>query len=291
MKGRETALRGVCVTGATSPLADFLLPRLARAGFTVHALSRRPMPAGAATDGVTWHRAGLDGATVLPAMPGLRALIHVAPLWLLPAYVAGFAERGVDRIIAFGSTSRFTKADSAGTAERQLAARLAQAEEALAAACAARGVAWTIFRPTLTYADGRDGNIAVIARFIRRFGFFPLAGAASGRRQPVHADDLAAACLAALDVPAARNRAYNLPGGQELSYREMVEAVFRAAGRPPRFVSLPWPVWRAALALAALWPAAPKIGAEMVARMNTDMLFDYDDAQRDFGYAPRRFQP
>jgi len=281
---------GVCVTGATSPVAAFLLPRLRREGYPVYALGRR-VAAGVDADGVAWCRAELEGGSPLPAMAGLTTLVHLAPLWLLPPRIEAFARMGVRRVIAFGSTSRFTKQDSASVAEQALAARLAGAEAALAGACGEHSLVWTLFRPTLTYGSGRDGNIAFIARVVRRYGVFPLAAPATGRRQPVHADDLAAACIAALECPATQDRAYNLPGGETLSYRRMVEAVFAACGRAPRFVSLPPTAWRLALGALSLWPRAPRIGLEMVARMNTDMVFDLEDAQRDFGYSPRPFQP
>lgn len=286
----SAARRVVCVAGASSPVAEFPLPRLSAEGARVYALSRRPR-AVMVSDGPVWLRAELEGAAALPAMPGVEILVHLAPLWLLPPRVADFAQAGVRRILAFGSTSRDTKAASAEAGEQALAARLAEAEGALAEACARHGIAWTLFRPTLTYGSGRDENVAFIRRFVSRFGFFPLAGEARGLRQPVHADDLAAACVAALDCPAAFNRAYNLGGGECLSYRRMVEAVFRAAGRAPRLISLPLPLWRLVLLCGRALPGVPSIGTEMVLRMNSDMVFDIDAARRDFGYAPRPFQP
>jgi nucleoside-diphosphate-sugar epimerase len=281
----------ICVTGATSLVAAFLLPRLSQAGFAVHAVSRSPCPLKPPAATLMWHRRDIAEAEALSTIRGAETLIHLAPIWLLPPRIEELARGGIRRVIAFGSTSRFTKADSPAATERRLAVVLSEAEDRLTAACNHYGVAWTIFRPTLTYGGGRDQNVAFIARFIARFGFFPLAGAGCGKRQPVHADDLAAACLAALDRPAARNRAYNLSGGQELTYREMVEIIFHAQGRAPRIVRLPLPLWRAALQLVGLWTSGRGIGVEMVARMNTDMLFDHGDAQRDFGFAPRPFCP
>lgn len=94
---------------------------------------------------------------------------------------------------------------------------------------------WVILRPTLIYGRGRDRNITVIARFIRRFGFFPVLGRATGLRQPVHAEDVALACHRALEAPAATNRAYNISGGETVTYREMVRRVFLALeGGPAR---------------------------------------------------------
>ena len=86
---------------------------------------------------------------------------------------------------------------------------------------------YTIFRPTLIYGVGRDRNVADIARFAKRFGVFPILGKGLGLRQPVHAADLAEACILAVDSSASFNRIYNLSGGETLTYREMVERVFR----------------------------------------------------------------
>ncbi len=100
------------------------------------------------------------------------------------------------------------------------------------------GHAWVILRPTLIYGFGRDKNIAEMARFIRRFGFCPVLGKAAGLRQPIHAEDVAAACLAALQTPCAANRAYNISGGATLTYRDMVARVFSALDRRPRLLSV-----------------------------------------------------
>jgi nucleoside-diphosphate-sugar epimerase len=275
------------LTGATSLVGYFLLPRLVAGGYAVEALTRRPpsvpMP------GVRWHAADLHGPLSGIALPPARVAVHVAPLWLLPARLDDLAAGGVRRLIAFGSTSRYTKEGSGSRAERALAARLAEAEDAVTAGCRARGIRWTLFRPTMIYGEGRDKNVAAIARFISRVGFFPLAGEGVGRRQPVHAEDLAAACVQALDCPAALDRAYNLSGGSTLSYAEMVAQVFRGLGRRPRLLRVPVRLVRGALAAAALLPAGRGLSPEMADRMNRDLCFDHGEAARDFGYRPRPF--
>ena len=91
---------------------------------------------------------------------------------------------GACRVVALSSTSRFTKDDSSDPEEQAIALRLADAEARVQAWAASHGVEWVILRPTLIYGLGRDKNIAEIARFIRRFGFFPLFGKAKGLRQP-----------------------------------------------------------------------------------------------------------
>jgi nucleoside-diphosphate-sugar epimerase len=131
--------------------------------------------------------------------------------------------------------------------------------------------------------------VSRLARLARRFGAIPLAGTGAGLRQPVHAEDLARAALAVLDHPATRGRAYDLPGGETLSYRAMVERVFEGLGRRPRVIPVPPVLWRAGFTVAGrLLPGA---NAQMGARMEVDLTFDAGPAQRDFNWRPRDFRP
>jgi nucleoside-diphosphate-sugar epimerase len=277
----------ILITGASSQIGHFLLPRLAGAGITVHAVSRRPPES--ITSAIQWHRCDIE-AGALPDV-ALTGAIHLAPLPLLPQLLPQLAERGVKRVIGFGSTSRYTKAGSADPAERAYAADLQGAEAAIADYCEPRDIAWTVFRPTLIYGCGLDKNVTTIARFIRRFRFFPLIGGDGGLRQPVHADDLAAACLAVWDNPAAFNRGYDLSGAEVLSYRAMVVRIFTAEGLSPRFLSIRLELFRAGMKLLALLPRYRYLSAEMADRMAADLAFDHAAAARDFGYSPRPFEP
>ncbi len=281
------AERRVGVLGASSLVGAKLLPRLVAAGCEVVAFTRQAAPAPA--PGIGWQ--GLTGAAGPQRAAEIEHWICLAPIWVLPEYFGRLEASGARRVVALSSTSRYTKDDSSDAGEQAVARRLAQAEDEFVRWAEGRGVAWTILRPTLIYGEGRDRNIAELARFVRRFGFFPVLGAAAGLRQPVHADDVAAACVAALLSPAAAGRAYNLSGGETLSYRAMAERVFAALGRRPRL--LPVPLWLLRLALLPLrrLPRFRHWTPAMAERMNRDLVFDHDDARRDLGWTPRPFLP
>jgi len=278
--------RRAIVVGATGLVGRFLLPRLLAAGFHVRAWSRQPPPA-AEAPGLVWE--ARDVSRPLEWPPEAECLFHAAPLWLLPPLVAPLAATGLRRIVALSSTSRFTKQASPSRHEREVAGRLAEAEADLERRCAAGGLVWTILRPTLVYGGGRDRSVSDVARFARFLGFFPVAAEARGKRQPVHADDLAVACLAAVDSPAAANRSYDLPGGATLTYAEMVGVVFRGLGREPRLVHVPTGVLRPLLRVASCLPGWRHLDPAMADRMNEDQSFDAGPAERDLGYAPRPF--
>jgi hypothetical protein len=173
----RTGPEAVFVTGATSTIGSLLVPMLHERGVPVQALGRK-QPAGPGAD--SWHALDLaDKASDVPAIEA-GTLIHTASLWLLPGWLEKFHARGVRRVIAFSSTSRFTKLASASPYELEVVNKLIAAEDHLAAECGRLGMAWTIFRPTLIYGGaGGDRNVADIARLIRRFGFFPRFGQAS----------------------------------------------------------------------------------------------------------------
>jgi nucleoside-diphosphate-sugar epimerase len=282
----------IVVTGATSMIGHFVLPRLLDAGYEVHAISRTP---GGNSIDITdrkmfWHQADISHPEQLPRI-NAQILIHLAPLWLLPSLLPVVNSLRIKRVIGFGSTSLFSKANSADAGERQLVARFGAVEEAISRFCEPLKINWTVFRPTLVYDCVRDKNITLIARFIQRFGFFPLLGKATGLRQPVYADDLAAACLMVLNQPATFDKAYNVSGGETLSYRQMVERIFNSLDKPARFLILPAWLFRRAIRVMMLLPGKRQMTPEMAIRMNVDLCFDHADATRDFGFSPRLFLP
>ncbi|MCA1786905.1 MAG: NAD-dependent epimerase/dehydratase family protein, partial [Desulfobacteraceae bacterium] len=165
---------------------------------------------------------------------------------------------------------------------------LAEGETFLRTWGASHGVDWIILRPTLIYGMGADQNISEIAAIIERFGFFPLLGRARGKRQPVHAQDVAAACIAALDAVHLANREYNLAGGETLTYRDMVRRIFTDLGKKPLVPTVPGWVFQLALKVLHLFPRYRHWSMAMVDRMNQDLVFDYAAAAADFGYTPRK---
>jgi len=274
--------------GANSLVGECVISRLSKDGRHTVAFSRHP-PDGKTELGVTWLQLPASLPTHSEVLP-IKNWLCVAPIWVLPQYFGMIEVSGARRVVALSSTSLFVKKDSSDHGEQHIARRLAEGERALRAWAEARGVEWVILRPTLIYGRGRDKNLTEIARFVRRWGFFPLLGQAEGLRQPVHAEDVAAACVSALTSPAAVNRTYNLSGGETLSYREMVCRVFSSVGKVPRLVTIPRWLFRLAVAALRLLPRYRHWTVAMAERMNRDLAFDHADAARDLGFAPRPFR-
>lgn len=267
----------VLVLGASSLVGRFVLPKLEADGIAPVAVSRRAEPG--------WLQADIETPEGRAALPHAATVVACSPIWLLPDLIETLKANGLTRLVAFSSTSVVTKATSTHADERAVAARLAAGE----AAVRASGVDWTILRPTLIYAEGRDGNVSRLASLARRFGFLPIAGSGAGLRQPVHAEDLATAAISAAGRPGAAGQTYDLTGGETLSYRTMCERIFEGLGKRPRIVTLPPALWRLGLMLAS--PFLPGATAQMGERMDRDLFFDASTAHFDLDYRPRPFRP
>ena len=276
----------VLVLGASGAVGRFLLPRLLGAGHEVIAISRVERASTHAR--LRWQIGNLDHA--MPVLAAPDAIVSLGPL---DAFSSWYAQPGMatsPRVIAFGSMSIETKRDSNDAAERALAIRLHEAERALIAAVETRGGAWTLFRPTLIYGAGTDRSLAPIARFAQRWHVFPRVTGASGLRQPVHADDLAAACVAALATPHTMGQVYALGGGERLAFAAMLERV--RASLPTWTAPLPIPLGalRVAIRLAHAIGVRP-LRAAAIDRLSRDLVADHAAAVADFGWSPRPFHP
>ena len=266
----------VLVAGARSLVAPFAMGRLAALGAEIRVHTR--------------------GGKFVSPLPCIRrwehkesadAVVYCAPLWTLPDALERYAALGIRRIVAFGSTSVFGKSNSNNAEERRTARILRLSEENIRLRAQALGMGITILRPTLIYGAGLDGNVTRIARTLRRFRLFPIYPPADGLRQPVHADDLAAAAVACLETAETEGKTYNLGGGETLAYRAMAERIAAACGVRARLLPVPF-LPKLLDALGRLRHNAHVTGA-MATRMNEDLVFSYDDAARDFGYTPRAF--
>lgn len=278
-------MRTALVFGASGQIGRPLLDLLRDDGWRVLAVSRSQQ---ADHPGLQWRRGDLSGDAGLPARAD--AVLCCGPL---DRFADWYAKTAVEtrRVVAFGSTSIDAKRGSADAEERVLVERLRAGERIVFDTAEARGGAATILRPTLVYGRGADRNLTRIAAIARRFGRIVLPRHADGLRQPVHADDLARAAFDALGATATHGRAYALPGGETLPYREMVARLCAALRPPARLHELPSPLFNAVLAAAHAAGFARDFNEAAVRRMRSDLVFDSADARRDFGYAPRPFRP
>ena len=278
--------RFAVILGATSLIGPHLARRLAGDGFRGWCVSRAPdRNRYVAPPGFAWKTVPEEEHLDVPASAVLFSLV---PMSALPA-VAGRIGGG-NRLIALSTSSVYFKSTSSDPDERRMVQGLSRAETEVRSICRDRRIAWTIFRPTLIYDLVHDRNVATIAAFVRRYRVFPVVWPGTGRRQPIHAADVARAMAVAADVPAARGAVFDLPGGETLTYREMVRRIFESSGRRPVLLYLPAGLARVAF---RLWRAVTgaEYSAASLERMNMDLTLDPAPVGRALGITCRPFRP
>lgn len=267
----------VLVLGGSSQIGHFLLPALAREGARVLALSRQAQPA---ITGVEWLRGGLPNPPA--TAQGAASLCCFAPLTALAAWIESGALPGLRRVVATSSMSADSKQASPVASERALSQRLRDGEAALARACERRGIAWTMLRPTLIYGAARDRSLTPLAQRAARWRVFGLP-AGKGLRQPVHAEDVAAAVLRALDG-GALGRVLPIGGGERLPAADMFARV--RTSLPLATVPLPVP----ALAIRMGARLLPPLRGPLT-RLSQDLVADNAALERLLDVHPRGFHP
>jgi len=268
------------VSGATSQIGRYLLPRLIAAGTPVVAASRTPQPA---QPGVTWLTGDLGSVLPTAADPPWDAIASFSPLeawvhWLSQQTVAPAA-----KIIATSSMSVVTKQGSAQSDEQAVVARLQQGEQGLARQADRLGMQWTILRPTLIYGAGIDRSLTPIVKRARRLRVFPIP-MAHGMRQPVHADDIALAVIAALSTDAAAGQVIEIGGGERLDYQHMFQRVH--ASLDERIV----PFYLPSFTLRLLAACSARARGP-VSRLEQDLIADNGPLKSRLGVHPRAFKP
>lgn len=249
--------RTVAVTGATGFIGSHLAARLARHGWRVRALARRPE---AAADlrrtGVDVVSGSLEDAESLRRLVGdAEAVVHLAGLTKARGRAEFFrinAEGTRHLVAALGRRRglRLVQVSSLAARAPHLSAYAASKRAGEEAVAASEGLHWAILRPPAVYGPG-DREILPFFRAVAR-GIGPMTGRRDARLSLIHVEDLAAAVEAALALPDS-GHILELHDGRTggYSWPELVEAAGAALGRRPLRLRVPAPVLGAVAAAGA----------------------------------------
>lgn len=285
-QARVLAARRVVIIGATSPLGMSISDAALLSGSEVLAVSRsvavRPKLKGAWSS-VRLNLRSSHACSQLRLTP-TDLLISAAPLReFARAITATELPRGLS-ITAISSASAATKAHSRFPRDARWSQEMRNAELAIVAAASGNA---RILRPTMIYGSGSDRNVAYIARKLASFRLLPLIGGGVGLRAPVHVDDLAGIVLAAACADPVATPIH-VPGGERLTFREMVRRI--AAAAKIRYAEIPVPSYPFTLG-GRVFANVGGIGWSFAAcaRMVEDLTVPDDAAS--FGVTRRGFHP
>lgn len=273
----------VLVTGATGFTGSYTVPMLLEDNWEVVCFvrpssDRRFLPASR----VSFIEGCLeDPNSLTKALEGCDAIVNIASLGFGHAdgIVEAIEKSQVKRAVFVSTTALLTKLNAPSKAVRKAA------EEKIGQS----SLDYTILRPTMIYGSGRDRNICRLVRYLSRFPILPVFGSGRFLLQPIYVGDVAQAIVKSLAESAAFRKTYNISGGSELTYLDLVDTVGRLLGRRVWKLHLPHRIIIAVLKLAEKVVTLP-IKAEQIQRLNEHKNFSFEDAQRDFGYSPRSFK-
>jgi nucleoside-diphosphate-sugar epimerase len=246
--------RVAALTGATGFIGRELLRQLLLAGWTVRALTRRPVAQSDIVKGVTWIKGDLRSPKALTELvEGSDAIIHLAGAvkargrpQFFEANAAG-VEAMMEAASRKADAAHFMLISSLAAREPHLsdyAGSKAAGEENLRQSGALN---WTIIRPPAVYGPG-DLEILKIFKSLK-YGIGFLAGRPENRLSIIHVRDLCAGIIATLGQEAAFGRLLHIDDGREGGYTlaEIMMTGARILDKKPSLIRFP----RLAFALAA----------------------------------------
>jgi uncharacterized protein YbjT (DUF2867 family) len=279
----------ILLTGATGYVGGRLFQRLEESGRPVRCLVRDPRRLGARASTTEVVQGDcLDQRSLDRALAGIESAYYLVHSM---ASGAGFADidrraaerfgraaarAGVGRIIYLGGLT-----DEAGAVSEHLKSR-AETGEILRAS----GVPVIEFRASIIIGAG-GLSYEMIQALVERLPVMICPRWVSTLTQPIAIDDVIAYLTAALELPAAGGRTFEIGGPQAVSYGEMMRAYARLRGL--RRLLLPVPLLTPHLSglwLALVTPAQARIGRALVEGLKNSTVVRSTAARDTFLITP-----
>lgn len=128
----------------------------------------------------------------------------------------------------------------------------------------------TVLRPSVVFGPS-DSFFNKFAALARLFPALPLIGGGKTKFQPVYVEDVAQAVVAALELPDAMGRVYELGGPDVLDFKGIYGKIESYTGRKVCGVCVPWWAARVQAFFLGLLPAPP-LTNDQITSLQTDSV-------------------
>ena len=145
---------------------------------------------------------------------------------------------------------------------------------------------WTLIHPTMIYGAMGESNVSRITRILGICRVIPLPEGGRSLIQPVHAEDVAQAVIAALGDSRFQRRSFMLAGPEAMPFHQFITTIAAARGHHAYILRLPR---RSCLVLAALTrilPGIPPVRSEEIHRLLEDKAFNCTETWKMLGIKP-----
>ncbi len=279
----------IAVTGITGHSGRFLVQQLTDNRFpdTVRCLLRET------SDARLLDNSGLDIEKCVGSagcyedlcrfVKGADTILHIAGIFRTPSLLKAVEEMGgAKHIILVHTSGIYSKYKKACASYIRVEQDMRQYID--------RGMNITILRPTMIFGDMCDHNISKFIRMVDRFPLMPEIDHGSALIQPVNARDLGQLYYKAITHESLPELEYFASGERAITIHELTDMIGRYLGRETKYISFPVkPAAAAGRAIDVLRGNRSRF-EEKVLRMGEDRSFSHEDAVRDMGYVPEKFE-
>jgi uncharacterized protein YbjT (DUF2867 family) len=281
----------ILLTGATGYVGRCLLPELERRGDVIRCLVRRPEKLAGKTGPQTEIMPGdaSDAAALARACAG----VDVA-YWLVHSMESGVDFERADRLAAerFGAAAkaagvrRIIYLGGLGADDDSLSAHLRSRHE-VGAILRASGVEVVEFRASIIIGAG-SFSFDLVRTLVERLPVMICPAWLATPTQPIAIADIVAYLAAAIDLPEAGSRIFEIGGPDKVSYGAIMREYARQRGL--RRLMIPVPVLTPRL--SSLWlklvaPRYSKVGRKLIDGLKNPTVVTSDAAGREFSIRPR----
>ena len=143
------------------------------------------------------------------------------------------------------------------------------------------GLEHVIFRPSFIF--GKDGGaLKTFQRVVRLSPVIPVFGAGDQRIQPIWIEDVAEYYAAAIDLPEAANRTFEVGGPDVVTYEDLYDRIKRVLGKRRLKVHVPFGLMRVNAAILEALPGPTPVTRDQLRMLAVDNVVSNDDAQKTF---------
>jgi NADH dehydrogenase len=282
----------ILVTGGTGFIGPKVVHALRAEDRDVRCLVRKPDKAGTlkAWDCEVVRGDVTDPESLRRAAEGCDAVVHLVSI------IAG-SRSDFQRVMTEGTQNLVAAAHGAGVRRFVLMSALGVSEQTrtlvpyyaskweMEQAVQSSGLEHVIFRPSFVF--GRDGGaLPLFVRQVRWSPVTPVIGSGKRLLQPIWVDDVAAFLAAAVDLPAAANRTFDLGGPNRVSWNELYERIARTLGKRRRRLHVPVSVARVGAAMVEHLPSPPLTRDQLTMLEAGDNVGDTTAAREAFRIEP-----